>query len=497
MSATLPVPHSVRRLRQKLRNLPGNTSGRTFRERRSEARRLMANASRLLEAGDSLEAETLAIEAIVLAPGWAETVYLLGRILEVQGLIEEAIACHRGNLPARFSSTYADVVTALDTAAPQGKATASEVTAGMSAAMDRTVVFEASRIDLPAPGQVAAQAPRVLERRQIAVAACHVDRIVGGELWQEAHNTLVRDATGRVIDAHTMGNSELVQILMASHDAVDLGERVILLGARGSGNYYHWMTDILPKLELCRRSGITLRPADRVLLPTYRSSFQVESLARLGVKEKQIIFADQVSPYVTAREVIAPCLSNAMATTMGRWLPAFLKKAFLPPGNRPAASRRIFVSRHAARSQGRAIENLEEVETFFADRGFDIVYPETLDIQAQAHLFAESTLVAAPHGAGLTNLVFCASGTRIIEFYGAHLAPCYHAMSALCGLRYYAHHCADHPSDHGTDAGECEFDRARTLAARRTAGFSIDTEAISALLDFIDPAPDQPMQRRA
>lgn len=519
MSAALPVPRSVRRLRQTLQGLPGRLSGTTFREHRSDAKRHAAQAARSLEQEALDDATLLATEAIVAAPGWVQSLHLLGRILEAQGLREEALECHRGILPARQSVIAVDLIRARSVASavagasagaaaeastaastearpaacamslassdvlPSRKTAFNDASTIVSETLHRTVVVEGSRIPMPAPGQIAPQALSVLDRRYINAATCHVDRIVGGELWQDAHNTLVRDASGRVIEAHTMGNEELLSALMAAHDAVDLGARVILLGARGSGNYYHWMTDILPRLELCKLSGISFGPDDRFLLPTYRATFQIASLARLGIAERQLVFADRVSPFVTAREVVVPFLRNTMATTMGRWLPEYLKRAFLPAGESPSADRRIFVSRHANRSQGRAIGNLPEVEAFFARQGFDIVFPETLEIEAQARLFASSTIVAAPHGAGLTNLVFCAPGTRVIEFYGAHLAPCYHAISALCGLDYYAHHCKDPRSDAVGD----EFDRARTLTARRAASFSIDTDAISALLALIDP----------
>lgn len=47
-------------------------------------------------------------------------------------------------------------------------------------------------------------------------------------------------------------------------------------------------------------------------------------------------------------------------------------------------------------------------------------------------------MVISPHGAGLTNLVFCEPGTKVIELFPpASSFPCYWTMSEICQLDYY------------------------------------------------------------
>ena len=90
----------------------------------------------------------------------------------------------------------------------------------------------------------------------------------------------------------------------------------------------------------------------------------------------------------------------------------------------------------------------------------------------QADLFARASVVAGPHGAGLSNLVYYAPGTKVIEFFGEHMAPCYWAISALAGLEYYQHYCID---DHAADR--------RSLTVNpRAAGFDISIRSAEALL---------------
>lgn len=455
------------RVRRNRRRLPADA----FLENRREARRLVALGERELTGKRLPAAKSLALGAIAAAPSALEAYRLLGRVLDGQGYAELALVCYRGLVPEEVRDARLDAPGVL-------LVDASGVRHDAPVPPERTLVHDTELHELPEPLGVAPAAPEVFSRRCIVAAPAYVDRVRGGRAWQDAHNTIVFDRSGHAIEEHTLGNERVVRHLAAAHEPVHIGRRAFVLGARGSGNYYHWMTDILPKLELCRLAGYRFEAEDRFVLPSRRSAFQLDSLARFGIAERQVHFANISSPYVVADELIVPFLKNAMGTTMGSWVPDFLKRTFLPSGERPRATRRIFASRNPGRSQGRSVTNLAQIETYLASRGFEIVHPETLSLEGQARLFAESSVVVAPHGAGLANIAFCSPGTRIIEFYGAHLAPCYRAIAALTGLEYHAHHCLGEAK--GGDGHTC----VRSLAERRTEGFAIDIDATRALLDL-------------
>ena len=51
---------------------------------------------------------------------------------------------------------------------------------------------------------------------------------------------------------------------------------------------------------------------------------------------------------------------------------------------------------------------------------------------------ASASVVLAPHGAGLSNIVFCQPGTKIIELFApTYVPPCYRIISNICGLEHY------------------------------------------------------------
>ncbi|MFM6194129.1 MAG: glycosyltransferase family 61 protein, partial [Planktothrix sp.] len=69
---------------------------------------------------------------------------------------------------------------------------------------------------------------------------------------------------------------------------------------------------------------------------------------------------------------------------------------------------------------------------------FESVVLESLTISEQAELMASASVVLAPHGAGLSNLVFCQPGTKVIELFApTHIPPCYRIISNICELEHY------------------------------------------------------------
>lgn len=70
--------------------------------------------------------------------------------------------------------------------------------------------------------------------------------------------------------------------------------------------------------------------------------------------------------------------------------------------------------------------------------GFVAVTLDNLSIVEQAKIFNSAKVIVAPHGAALTNLVFCRKNTKIIEiFHPNYINVCFWALSNCVGLDYY------------------------------------------------------------
>ncbi|WP_139295225.1 glycosyltransferase family 61 protein, partial [Planktothrix tepida] len=80
-----------------------------------------------------------------------------------------------------------------------------------------------------------------------------------------------------------------------------------------------------------------------------------------------------------------------------------------------------------------------EILEYLNQWGFVSIELETLTVQEQADLFSQAEVIIAPHGAGLTNLVFCQANTVVVELVSPHyIRPYYWLISQQLGLKHYS-----------------------------------------------------------
>lgn len=118
---------------------------------------------------------------------------------------------------------------------------------------------------------------------------------------------------------------------------------------------------------------------------------------------------------------------------MPQWTCQFLRRLLLHSA-RPVSLRLYISRRHASRS----VINEAEVLALLEPLGFQTVLLESLSVRQQANLLAQAEAVIAPHGGGLTNLLFCPPGTKVIELFPPDFVyPCYWLVANLVQLEYY------------------------------------------------------------
>ncbi len=216
--------------------------------------------------------------------------------------------------------------------------------------------------------------------------------------------------------------------------------RAVTLSVAGGHTYFHWMTDLLPRLDLLEQAGIDLGSIDHFILNSHALPFQSETLAALGIPKRKVV-ESRLYPHLVADSLIVPALPGWTGNPP-QWVCHFLQQKLQPKLRRPDAhgqcqpAAKLYISR--ARAASRRLTNEAAVQQFLTSYGFQVVYLEALTVAEQAALFAGAQAIAAPHGAGLTNLVFCQSGTRVIELFPPnYVNVCYWALSNQVGLDYY------------------------------------------------------------
>ena len=207
-----------------------------------------------------------------------------------------------------------------------------------------------------------------------------------------------------------------------------------VLATSESAGFFHWMTDALPRLEILQRAGsIPWHRIDHLLIGEGCRAIR-ESLRLLGFDDRKHV--------VTRRDTHFACDSLMVPSFHGApgnvppWAIEFLRKQFLSRPLLPSSQRRIYVSR--SRASGRRIANEEQILPILGHRGFVCIELEELSLSAQIALFAGAEAVVAPHGAGLTNLIWCAPQTKILEVFSPlYVNLCYWAIASVVDADYY------------------------------------------------------------
>jgi capsular polysaccharide biosynthesis protein len=216
----------------------------------------------------------------------------------------------------------------------------------------------------------------------------------------------------------------------------EIDGRVAVLATDGGGLYYHWLFQLLPRYELMRLAGIELREIDFFYINDQKSRFQRETLATLGIEPTKIIDGSKV-PYLRASELIVPSVPLG-GGCFRPWMIDFLRNNFLPKNWRDKwqPGRRLYISRGLAGY--RRVLNEGDVVKLLKSRGFEVVAMELMSVLEQAAVLASCEVVVAPHGGGISNIIFCSPGTKIVEIYSPELVATYFwKLSNQLGLDYY------------------------------------------------------------
>ncbi|MEM6350191.1 MAG: glycosyltransferase family 61 protein [Cyanobacteria bacterium P01_D01_bin.14] len=211
---------------------------------------------------------------------------------------------------------------------------------------------------------------------------------------------------------------------------------VAAIAFEGQSNYFHWMFDALPQLHLLEKSQL----APQCLYLECHTPFQKQSLEILGYGQKTIIDSRRYK-FISADRLVVPSFPGKSGYVTS-WACNYLRDRFLPlscQANLPFDDKsyeRVYLSRkNAAR---RRITNEKELESFLSSKGFLEIQTDQMSLLDQIRLFENAKIVVSPHGAGLTNLVFCRQGTKVIELFSPqYVNGCYWTLCEQIGLDYY------------------------------------------------------------
>jgi len=275
-----------------------------------------------------------------------------------------------------------------------------------------------------------------------------VAEIPGGRIWG-SNGSIISPDDGLIADISTEFTTEHSKFIPDRHKhsifrqfklppVSHVKGTVAALSVSYGDVYYHWMLDLLPRIELLRRNNIDLNQIDKFVVNATTTKFQKETLALLGIPETKLICSQNDLPlHIQADRLIVPSLPRDRGGSMPKWACDFLKNEFLRSSdNQLPGLERIYISRGDA--QHRRVINEAKLISFLTEFGFKTVTLNAMSVVEQALLFSQAKVIVSPHGAGLTNIVFCNPNTKVIEFFSPnYLHPGYWRLSNQVGLEYY------------------------------------------------------------
>ena len=202
-------------------------------------------------------------------------------------------------------------------------------------------------------------------------------------------------------------------------------------------NYFHTLLENLPRLyTVCHHSLIK------------DSNQSVSLVLSRFVSESSQFFLNRLLPEnVTYRSVGNGKLYRLEEVVLSSFpiLPAtgclprfYLENLYFPyrPNRVCRKINRIYISRERAYNCRHVVNEAELMKTL-SRYGFKKYCLEDLSLEDQITLFFDADMVIAPHGAGLTNMIF-SSQIRIIELFPEPVIfPHYYHLAKACGHHYH------------------------------------------------------------
>ena len=209
-----------------------------------------------------------------------------------------------------------------------------------------------------------------------------------------------------------------------------IAEPRLLVANSEKPNYGHWLLDIAPLIDLGARHAMpmltwTLKPWQRAVIARIDAP---EGLIR-EIKPEPVFLEHAIvsnrhsgkasqNAHPQTREVFARMLANIRGAVGAVETP-----------------RRVLIVRSLANS--RNILNRAAMIEALQALGFTAIQPEKLSFDEQALTFAQAEIIVCEFGAAMTNVLFCAPGTKVIEIIaeGQH-DPWSSHLAAMLGLEH-------------------------------------------------------------
>lgn len=192
-----------------------------------------------------------------------------------------------------------------------------------------------------------------------------------------------------------------------AQDAEHLEGAYFHLDSEFRGHFGHAVTEQLSRLwawEEAKRLEPSLKALMLENLRTHLAEYEVLLYAAAGVAPEDLVLVKgpvtvdrlyAATPMFSQPAYVHPGVEAVWERTGSRLAAAAPERAY---------PEKVFCSRRHAM---RPCHNVSEVEEFFANRGFEVIYPEDFDLPEQTRIFREARVIGGFAGSGLFHTMLC------------------------------------------------------------------------------------------
>lgn len=206
-------------------------------------------------------------------------------------------------------------------------------------------------------------------------------------------------------------------------------------------NYYHWMIETVPRIRYLRAYETRTGNDVTLLVPDDLPSWAEETLTLLEWPEAKI--ERGTSSVYHIDRLLIPSFPELFVEDF-QWIRQQIlnKVSTVQPPIKP--DKNIFISRSNATE--RRVVNETEIIEMLSKYDFELVHLEENTLLQNSKIFNNSDIIIGPHGAGLTDLIFCSDST-VVELFGSKIKPPYQRLASVLNVEYTSLECTPKSTD--------------------------------------------------
>lgn len=202
---------------------------------------------------------------------------------------------------------------------------------------------------------------------------------------------------------------------------------------RPVNDYYHVLIDNLPRLFAIHMQKFEPEQEIKLIAPDNVTPVEAFFLEKLGMRNLRIHVLPSNRIYRYENYIFSSFLTRQFSGYLPKEYLSFFSEKILPhrPGKK---DKRVYISR--SRAAHRRVTNEEEVLDILGKYGFKAYCFENMPFEEQIEIMYDAESIIAPHGAGLSNILFNRGG-KVLELLGVSaMKPHYYYLSKSCGCQY-------------------------------------------------------------